>query len=61
MQAADIDSDGVDELLVATDSTDDYCVNLSGRVDLRDYFIESCNDNLHYHNHRNSESTSEFL
>ena len=61
LQVGDLDSDGKDELLVATNSEDDYCVNILGRIVQRDYYIESCNDDIQMHEHRNTESSAEKL
>ncbi|MFQ6371525.1 FG-GAP-like repeat-containing protein [Shewanella sp. YIC-542] len=51
LRVADIDSDGVDELLVATHSQDNVCVRFSGNPSnsgsQEPYHVTVCNDDLH--------------
>ncbi|MEP2302183.1 MAG: SpvB/TcaC N-terminal domain-containing protein [Kangiellaceae bacterium] len=67
-QAVDIDGDGKDELLVATGSADDYCVNAGGwetnpaNGEVSDMvMLTSCNDNIHLNAHINTENPPEEL
>lgn len=51
LRVADTDSDGRDELVVATHSLDNVCVEFSGSPnssgDVEPYSVSVCNDNLH--------------
>lgn len=51
LRVADFDNDGVDELLVATGSSDDVCVNFVGNPNetgtFEPYSVKVCNDALH--------------
>ncbi|MBD3654289.1 SpvB/TcaC N-terminal domain-containing protein [Kangiella sp.] len=51
LRVADFDNDGVDELLVATGSSDDVCVNFFGNPNEtgsdEPYSVKVCNDALH--------------
>ncbi len=67
LRVADVDNDGMDEILVARDTSDNYCIDMAGGIldnfgrYTGDLVLEVCNDALHNYMHENKENTNQVI
>jgi hypothetical protein len=65
LRVADVDNDGMDEILVARDTSDNYCVDMAGGIlnnlgrYTGDLVLSVCNDALHNYIHENEENKNQ--
>lgn len=67
LRVADVDNDGMDEILVARDTSDNYCIDMAGGIldnfgrYAGDLVLNVCNDALHNYMHENEENSNQVI